>query len=169
MKILVVDDDPCILEMLPIILANEGMREVVCSASSHDALTAIEEASPRFDCFIFDIAMPGLTGIDLCRRVRATTAYNATPILMLTSLRDEESMRQALGAGATDYITKPFDILQIGVRIKLAHRLVTAREKITALTEGDHRDTGKQRLRENITRNEIMNLFSNELYKTGGK
>ncbi len=78
-------------------------------------------------------------------------------------------MRQALGAGATDYITKPFDVLQIGVRIKLAHRLVTAREKITALTEGDHRDTGKQRLRENITRNEIMNLFSNELYKTGGK
>ncbi|WP_417690079.1 response regulator [Roseibium sp.] len=167
MRILVVDDDPNILEILRVILTTEGARHVACAASAKEAILSIRSESKPFDCLIFDISMPGTDGIQLCRQVRAMDEYRPVPIIMLTALREEESMREALQAGASDYITKPFDVLQVGVRIRMAARLVKANRLLTSMREEEQREAKTAlRLKSNLTRKEIMTLFAADLYKS---
>ncbi len=165
MKILVVDDDPSVVELLPVILANEGFRNVHCFMSAEEGLAAVKEPHSSFDCLILDINMPGMNGIELCERVRSLANYRNVPIVMLTSLRDDETVRAALRAGATDYITKPFDVLQIGVRIQISAKIAQANNSITRrfdLKEGGGSPQSAKTFP--VTRKEIMNMFSDDLY-----
>jgi CheY-like chemotaxis protein len=132
MKILSVDDDELILELLVESLAMHGFDDVVPVESAQGALDlikALDGDSPDqetgvFDCFLLDIQMPGMDGIELCARIRAMPAYKYTPILMVTTLSDRKHIEKAFAAGATDYITKPFDQIEVGARIRLANMLV---------------------------------------------
>src|SRR5882757_1734266 len=109
--ILVVDDDASIRRMLARTLAAEGYR-VEGVADGGAALTAIERSVP--DLLI--LGLPGMTGVELCRRVRARGL--ATPILMLTA-RDAMADRvEGLDAGADDYVVKPFDADELHARTR---------------------------------------------------
>lgn len=125
MRILAVDDDPFILELLPIIAARNGFTEMTTAASAAAALTILTDDSD-FDCLLVDINMPEMDGIELCRQVRSIPAYRSAPIIMLTAMRDMKNMGNAFRAGATDYATKPFDIAALGARLQLAQFEVTA-------------------------------------------
>lgn len=118
-RILAVDDDPFILELIPMICSRAGFSEVTPAASGELAIEALANVDVVFDCLLLDISMPGMDGIELCRRVREMPDYRDTPIIMLTAMRDIKSMDKALQAGATDYITKPFDVIELGARLKL--------------------------------------------------
>lgn len=120
MRILAVDDDPFILELIPMLAAKAGFPDVITAGSGPEALDLLARDDTRFDCFLFDIKMPGMDGVDLCRQVRANAAYVTTPIVMLTGMRDLKNMGDAYRAGATDYATKPFDIEELGLRLRLA-------------------------------------------------
>lgn len=80
----------------------------------------IDAASEPFDIFLLDVMMPGTCGIELCREIRAYEVYNATPIIMITASRAHDVMSHAFAAGATDFVSKPFDGLELGTRINLA-------------------------------------------------
>ncbi len=165
MKILVVDDDESILELLSAILETSGYTDISVCASPHEALTMIRNAETRYECLLFDINMPGMDGIELCQKVRALQSHKDTPIVMLTAMTDRSYIDRAFEAGATDYITKPFDVTEIGARLRIAAKLVTAQNVAYGIgrnhTAAVSRSFGKKA--EGITREEIVELFSDDL------
>jgi two-component system response regulator MprA len=123
-KILVVDDDPKIASFLRRGLALEGY-EVAVAHSGAEALRQVAEAVP--DLIILDIMMPGVDGLEVCRRVRA--AGEDVPILMLTA-RDAVSDRvKGLDAGADDYLVKPFALEELLARIRALLRRRSAQKE----------------------------------------
>lgn len=152
MKILAVDDDPFILELIPMISAKAGFSEVTPAASGEQALRLLADTDMDFDCLLFDISMPGMDGIELCRQTRQIPRYRQTPILMLTAMRDMKNMGEAFRAGATDYATKPFDIEELGSRLRFA------REKIHA-----HREANPARQQEKGNHSSLVPGYGFEL------
>ena len=133
MRILIVDDDPIIRELLPTILRQEGYTDISVVASGNAALDILGRLNSTFDVLILDIAMLEMDGVELCTRVRKIPAYRTTPIIMLTAKSDALSIESAFVAGATDYITKPFDVKRIGLRIQIADR--TMRKTCKTVTQ----------------------------------
>jgi DNA-binding response OmpR family regulator len=167
LKIFVVDDDPSVTELLPLILANEGFLDVHCFHSSSEGFAALKRPHSAFECLIFDIDMPGMSGIELCERTRALSNYRNVPIIMLSGLRDERTVRAAIKAGANDYITKPFDVLEIGVRLRMSANLVQAHHALDDRLDTERNGDASSAMEgPSVTRNEIMNLFAKELYKS---
>ena len=111
-KILVVDDDPAINEMLTIVLEAEGFQ----TSSVTDGV----EAVPSFrsfdpDLILLDLMLPGMNGIDICREIRKESAV---PVVMLTAKTDTVDVVLGLESGADDYITKPFKPKELVARIR---------------------------------------------------
>jgi CheY-like chemotaxis protein len=117
MKILAVDDDKTILELLGLAIQVFGNHDVVCAGSAPDALQRIAEADTPFDCFLLDIQMPKVTGIDLCGAIRANDTYTDTPIIMLTAMSEKRYIDAAFSTGASDFIIKPFDMMDLKNRL----------------------------------------------------
>lgn len=120
MKILLVDDQPDILEILSLALEAMGNHNVFTALSGKDALQIIAEATTPFDVFLFDIQMPNMTGIELCHKVREQYQYE--PIIMVTAMADQARVDAAFSAGATDYVTKPVDFMDLKHRLNLAEK-----------------------------------------------
>jgi DNA-binding response OmpR family regulator len=131
MRTLVVDDDPFILELLTMIGDSHEVGEIVTVASGEAALALLSDPHTIFDNLLFDISMPVMNGIDLCRAVRDLPAYRETPITMLTAMRDVEHMSDAFRAGADDYATKPFDVDQLVERLEVAQHDFAAKGRMT--------------------------------------
>lgn len=111
-KILVVDDDPAINEMLTIVLEAEGFQ----TSSVTDGAEAVQ-TSRSFgpDLILLDLMLPGMNGIDICREIRKESAV---PIVMLTAKTDTVDVVLGLESGADDYITKPFKPKELVARIR---------------------------------------------------
>ena len=112
MRLLVVDDDPAVREALALVLDLNGF-EVTTAVDGRDAIRAM--AVDSHDAVVLDVLMPGIDGLEVCRRLRSTG--DRTPVLMLTA-RSEVSERVAgLEAGADDYQTKPFGTKELLARV----------------------------------------------------
>lgn len=127
MKILAVDDDPDFLALFQTVLRDLGYGRVTTAVSGEDALRKIGYAQVPFDCFILDIKMPGMDGIQLCQRIRALGQYRDTPVMMITVMSDRDHIDRAFAAGATDYLTKPVDTIEIRARLGVIEQLVLER------------------------------------------
>ncbi|HLZ30180.1 MAG TPA: response regulator transcription factor [Chloroflexota bacterium] len=115
-SILAVDDEPQLLEALSTILEPRGYR-LRTAPNGPMALDAITAERP--DVVLLDLAMPGMNGVDVCRRLRS---FSRVPILVLSARTDEAQKVKALDAGADDYITKPFGVDELLARIRAALR-----------------------------------------------
>jgi len=111
-KILVVDDDPAISEMLTIVLESEGLKPIPVM-DGNDAVPAFEEHEP--DLILLDLMLPGMNGVDICRAIRRESSV---PIVMLTAKTDTVDVVLGLESGADDYITKPFKPKELIARIR---------------------------------------------------
>ncbi|MEL7258962.1 MAG: response regulator transcription factor [Pseudomonadota bacterium] len=129
LKVLVVDDDPSILELLKTALTTIDSYNVTIANSAESAIDALEAATTPFDCLLLDIQMPDTDGIVLLRGIRALPDYSETPIIMLTAMSERSYVDDAFMAGATDYVCKPFDLLDLRGRMNSARRLVKERLK----------------------------------------
>src|SRR3954452_10201584 len=126
--ILVVDDDPAVLRMLVRTLRAEG-HEVEAAHDGGAALAAVERHAP--DAVVLDVAMPGLDGLAVCRRLRAGGL--TAPVLLLTA-RDAVADRVAgLEAGADDYLVKPFAVEELLARLAAIRRRGTAQVGVLAV------------------------------------
>jgi CheY-like chemotaxis protein len=132
MRILAVDDEPLLLEVVQTSLRQLGYVDVTLAHSGAEALAAMDSADPPFDCFVFDIQMPEMDGIALVAATREKAAYRRTPILMLTRVSERESIDAAFAAGATDYINKPLDRIDMKARMGMVERLVAERQRVKA-------------------------------------
>ncbi len=113
MKILVVDDDKEIVELLDIYIKNEGY-EPVSAYNGKEALTKLH-TDPDIKLMILDIMMPEMDGMQVVREVRKDSEL---PILMLSAKTDDMDKIKGLLTGADDYVTKPFNPLEIMARVK---------------------------------------------------
>jgi two-component system, OmpR family, response regulator MtrA len=111
-RILVVDDDSSLSEMLTIVLRNEGFEPRVCSTGDR-ALAAVREFRP--DLVLLDLMLPGKDGVDVCREVRSESGV---PIIMLTAKNDTVDIVVGLESGADDYIVKPFKPKELVARVR---------------------------------------------------
>ena len=114
-RVLVVEDDPHIRELVLLHLGLEGL-ETVSSGDGTDGLR-IARGQP-FDLIVLDVMLPGLDGITVCRAIRRETHLKDVPILMLTARREEADKVNGLESGADDYLTKPFGIREFVARVR---------------------------------------------------
>jgi len=120
-KILVVDDEEDILELVRYNLAKNGYKSV-CVGTGEDALKAAKSESP--DLIILDLMLPGLDGLEVCKILKADSRTSAIPIVMVTAKGEEADVVAGLELGADDYVTKPFS-----PRILLARLRAVLRRK----------------------------------------
>src|SRR5262249_7480782 len=124
-KILVVEDEPDILEVLQYNLEREGYRVIACR-DGEQGLSHIRTDEP--DLVLLDLMLPGLDGIEVCRRVKADPATRAVPVIMVTARSEETDVVLGLGIGADDYVTKPFRPRELIARVKVVLRRCAPRE-----------------------------------------
>lgn len=130
MRLLVVDDDEDFRALIGLSL--ETLRhESVMVASGADALDRLR--AEKFQVLITDWNMPGMTGLDLCRRVRAETPEIQIYIILLTAMSGSENLIQALDSGADDFITKPYDEGQLAARLRVVERTLGLRKEVQQL------------------------------------
>ena len=126
MKILVVDDEKLLVKGIKFNLENEGYTVEAC----YDGLTAVQMAAQGgYDLIILDLMMPGLDGLEACQRIRESSTV---PIIMLTARSEDADKLLGFESGADDYITKPFNIVELKARI----RALLRRAGITASQPG---------------------------------
>jgi len=111
-KVLIVDDDAALAEMLTIVLRNEGFEPLVCPTGDR-ALAMVREHRP--DLVLLDLMLPGKDGIDVCREIRAESGV---PIVMLTAKNDTVDVVLGLESGADDYVVKPFKPKELVARVR---------------------------------------------------
>ena len=111
-RVLIVDDDTALSEMLSIVLRNEGYDTYLC-ATGDKAVPAFREFKP--DLLLLDLMLPGMDGIDVCRAIRAESGV---PIVMLTAKGDTVDVVVGLESGADDYVVKPFKPKELVARIR---------------------------------------------------
>jgi two-component system OmpR family response regulator len=115
-KVLVVDDEEKIRELVQNYLVNEGF-EVDTAADGDQALAKIKAGKP--DLIVLDLLLPGISGLDVCRQTRQ---FSDVPIIMLTAKTEEIDKLLGLELGADDYITKPFSLRELAARIRVILR-----------------------------------------------
>jgi DNA-binding response OmpR family regulator len=114
-KILLIDDDPNVLEILSEKLRSVGYKIVTASAGL-DGLNTVYKESPNL--IILDLMLPQLDGLQVCRILKFDERYKKTPIIMLTGRTEEKNLRLGLKAGANKYLTKPFEPNQVLNEVK---------------------------------------------------
>jgi two-component system, OmpR family, response regulator MprA len=113
MRLLVVDDDPSVREALALVLGLNGF-EVATAADGREAIRTLAHESP--DAVVLDVLMPGIDGLEVCRRMRA--GGDSTPVLMLTARAEVSERVAGLEAGADDYLAKPFAREELIARLR---------------------------------------------------
>jgi DNA-binding response OmpR family regulator len=111
-RILVVDDDPTVADVVARYLLRDG-HEVECVADGRAALARARESPP--DLIVLDLMLPGMDGLEVCRRLRETSPV---PVVMLTALGEETDRLVGLETGADDYVTKPFSPRELALRVR---------------------------------------------------
>ena len=142
-NILVVDDTESMVLLLSQYLESLGYGEVSTAASANEAFKLLmagaeDPTSGAVDLILMDINMPGLDGIEACRRIKNEMGFNDVPVIMVTSDVDTEHLKQAFEAGAMDYITKPFNRLELRARVESALKLkhaLDSQKRANALLE----------------------------------
>ncbi len=124
-KVVVIEDEPDILELIEYNLRREGF-EVVTAANGRAGLSVIGREKP--DLVLLDLLLPGLDGLDVCRRLRAVESTRDLPVIMVTARGEESDVVLGLGVGADDYIHKPFSPRELIARVRAVLRRGPLRE-----------------------------------------
>ena len=138
MKILVVDDEKLLVKGMKFNLENEGYEVM----TAYDGAAAVElEKKENFDLIVMDVMMPGLSGSDACMKIRE---FSDVPVIMLTARSEDSDKLMGFACGADDYVTKPFNILELKARIRAllrrsmnGNQAAQSRQRTPLLTVGD--------------------------------
>jgi signal transduction histidine kinase len=155
--ILVIDDDQIARETLQALLA-DSTYQLIFAANGIQGLEMARTARP--DVVLLDVMMPEMDGFEVCRRLRADRLLAEVPIIMITALDDRDSKIAGFSAGADEFLSKPFDSTELGIRLRTItrldryHRLLTERQKLS------------QALEQLAEKNEQLQRISRQLLQT---
>ncbi|MBA2732735.1 MAG: response regulator, partial [Acidobacteria bacterium] len=121
--VLIVEDDPDIAESLRYNLEREGLTARIAETGEKGLAAALDAKNPPA-LVILDLMLPGMSGTELCRRLRREPATRRTPIIMLTARVSESDRVAGFDLGADDYITKPFSVRELMARVRAVLRRV---------------------------------------------
>ena len=124
-KVLVIEDEPDILEVIQYNIEREGHKVIACR-NGEQGLSRIRTDNP--DLVILDLMLPGMDGTEVCRQVKADPVTRGIPIIMVTAKSEESDVVLGLGLGADDYLAKPFSPRELVARINVALRRGPVRE-----------------------------------------
>jgi sigma-B regulation protein RsbU (phosphoserine phosphatase) len=128
MKLLIADDDYIARTMIQAVL-KKWDYELVITADGHEAWDALQQAdAPQLA--ILDWMMPGMTGPEVCRKLRAQERTAPLYLILLTSKDERQNIIEGLEAGADDYVAKPYDIEELRARIKVGRRILKLQQKL---------------------------------------
>jgi two-component system phosphate regulon response regulator PhoB len=144
--ILVVEDEPALAELIRYNLAAQGFRAAIAPTGEEAEMLVAEE---EFDLVVLDWMLPGVSGLELCRRLRHREATRPMPILMLTARGEEADRIRGLATGADDYVVKPFSMPEILARVKALLRRAAPQLVAERLQRGD---IGLDRAAHRVTR-----------------
>jgi DNA-binding response OmpR family regulator len=113
--VVIADDDPDIRALVRISAVRAGLKVVAEAGDGDEALSAIRLLVPELA--ILDVTMPGLTGLEICRLVRADAALDGVQVLLVSAAADESSIAAGIRAGAADYLSKPFSPRELASRL----------------------------------------------------
>jgi DNA-binding response OmpR family regulator len=119
--VLIVEDDPDIAEGLRYNLEREGLRAVVAGTGERGLELALDRTNPP-SLILLDLMLPGMSGMELCRRLRREPQTRRTPIIMVTARQSEGERVAGLDLGADDYVTKPFSVRELVARVRAVLR-----------------------------------------------
>ena len=117
-KVLAVDDELQMRDLLNLFLTRDGY-DVLLASNGEDAIELAKKENPQI--ILLDIKMPGIDGIEVCRRLKANRKTQSIPIIVITALGDHKM--EAIAAGADDFISKPIDMLELTTRVKSIIRI----------------------------------------------
>jgi len=121
--VLIIEDDPDIAESLKFNLEREGLNTVTALTGEQGLSEALNQSNPPV-LILLDLMLPGMNGIELCRRLRREPQTRRTPIIILTAKSSESDRVSGLDIGADDYITKPFSVRELLARVRAVLRRV---------------------------------------------
>ncbi len=130
-QILIVDDEPAILDMVEFALKRTGFR-LVLAEDSMQAMSCIAESKP--DLVLLDWMLPDISGVDLARRLKRDDLSKSIPIIMLTARADEGDKLRGFEVGVDDYVTKPFSTRELIARINAVLRRVETHQDDSSIT-----------------------------------
>jgi DNA-binding response OmpR family regulator len=133
--VLIIEDDPDICESLKYNFEREGLSTVTAVTGEAGLAAALNEREPPA-LIVLDLMLPGMSGTELCRRLRREPATRRTPIIMLTAKASESDRVTGLDLGADDYITKPFSVRELLARVRAVLRRMD--ETASKTYEDDH-------------------------------
>src|SRR3989441_11100466 len=148
-KVLVVDDVPVNVKLLADLLAVKGYA-VVTAASGAEALAKIEKEQPGL--VLLDVMMPGMSGYDVCRRIRQNAATAMLPVIMVTALDPTQERVKGIEAGADDFLSKPINQPELLARVKSLLRIKLLHDELadwnrTLERRGEQQPAPPERLR----------------------
>ncbi len=132
-KILIIEDEEALVTLLAYNLEANGY-EVASTRSGEDAIVTVKDEHP--DLIILDWMLPGMSGIEICRQVRASADTRALPIIMLTARGEEGDRLRGLATGADDYVVKPFSVAELLARVKALLRRASPEKTADVLERG---------------------------------
>jgi phosphoserine phosphatase RsbU/P len=128
-KILLAEDEPVSRHLLETILRKNGYRELIVTSDGNQAWEEIQQMAVPMIA-ILDLMMPGMDGIEVCRNVRQLNNSSLIYVILLTALNAKENVIAGLGAGADDYITKPFDPGELCARVQIGWRFMELQKNL---------------------------------------
>jgi len=137
-RIFVVDDDPTVADVVGRYLVRDG-HTVECVRDGHEALRRIAELQP--DLVVLDLMLPGIDGLEVCRRLRERWPI---PVVMLTALGDETDRLAGFEIGADDYVTKPFSPRELAMRVRSVLRRARGAALADMAASADHARQGQE-------------------------
>lgn len=140
-RIISVDDSDIAQEYIRAALSDIGYEDVVSFLSPTEALEALTTGKASGDLILLDVMMPDIDGVELCARIRSLSGWSDTPIIMLTSRTDMDTLHHAFLAGANDYVTKPFNRIELQARMRSCLRLKTELDRRRATSHRRDRGT----------------------------
>lgn len=131
-SILVVDDDPDNFDVIEALLSNEDF-ELHYAPNGHQALDQLDQYRP--DVILLDVMMPGMDGMEVCRRLKQKTLGNPIPVIMVTALTAKADLAKCMAAGADDFISKPVSRIELQARVRSMLRIRQHYQTLAAFTE----------------------------------
>ncbi len=157
--ILIVDDVPTARKTLRVLLLNQGY-DLALASNGAEALEMAEALNP--DVILLDVMMPEMDGFEVCRRLRAMPELAEVPVIMVTALEDPESRLEAIEAGADDFITKPFDRVELRARIQAITRLNRYRKLLVERTRRKEAEDEARRREHEVVLLQKVKRFQDE-------